>query len=149
MTKMMLPLLATAALAAFGWTTMAGAEAPSVPKNWHVHDCNIASIDTEPACTTTDALVDHKPAGFFPAILGVAAADYVNDPAMCPNATDKAFLPSWGNGQTAVLRAGVCQTSTKIIHLRTVLDGTAGPEGWTWRNGPEAGYDTWYEITSR
>jgi hypothetical protein len=40
-------------------------------------------------------------------------------------------------------------TSAKIIDLRTVPDGTSGPEGWSFREGPEAGFDTYYLISSR
>jgi hypothetical protein len=134
--------------AAVGWTTFAGADASDLPPNWHVHDCNVPDTTTEPACGF-DAEGDwHLPAGFFPAILGVSGASYVDDPPECPNATDKAFLPQ-GRQDNQPLRAGVCMTSAKIIHLRTVPDGTSGPEGWSFRDGPEAGFDTYYLITPR
>jgi hypothetical protein len=134
--------------AAVGWTTFAGADAADLPPNWHVHDCNVPDTTTEPACGF-DAEGDwHLPAGFFPAILGVSGTVYVDDPPECPNATDKAFLPQ-GRQDNQPLRAGVCMTSAKIIHLRTVPDGTSGPEGWSFRDGPEAGFDTYYLITPR
>jgi hypothetical protein len=134
--------------AAVSWTTFAVADAPELPPNWHVHDCNVPDTTRDPACGF-DAEGDwHLPAGFFPAILGVFGDMYVDDPAECPNATDKAFLPQ-GRQENQPLRAGVCMTSGKIIHLRTVPDGTSGPEGWSFRDGPELGFDTYYLITSR
>jgi hypothetical protein len=78
----------------------------------------------------------HLPAGFFPAILGVTGAAYADDPAECPNATDKAFLPQ-GRQDNQPVRAGVCTTSAKIIHLRTVPDGKrAGRKGGASEPGP-------------
>lgn len=141
-------VFAAAAVAAFSVAALASADAPTLPPNWHVHDCSIADITTEPACGFDAEGNWHLGAGFFPAILGVSGAVYVNDPATCPNATDKAFLPQ-GQQDNQPLRAGVCMTSTKIIHQRTVPDGTSGPAGWTLRDGPEAGFDTYYLITSR
>jgi hypothetical protein len=139
-----------AALAALVWAAFVSARGPGqLPPNWHVHDCNLADITTEPACGF-DANGDrHLPGAFFASILGLSQGVYVGDPASCPNATDKAFLPSADSSESDVLRAGVCQTSTKIIHLRTVPFGTSGPEGWAERTGPEAGYVTYYLITSR
>jgi hypothetical protein len=140
---------AVTVLAGLTWAALAGAGGPEqLPPNWHLHDCNNPAVTTEPACGF-DANGDwHLGIGFFPAILGISAATYAEDPARCPNATDKAFLPSADTSEGAVLRAGVCMTSTNVIHLRTVPDGTSGPEGWTFRDGPEAGYDTYYLITS-
>jgi hypothetical protein len=61
----------------------------------------------------------------------------------------QAFLPQ-GRQDNQPVRAGCAPTSAKIIHLRTVPDGkTSGPEGWSFRAGPEAGFDTYYLITSR
>jgi hypothetical protein len=147
MTRFVLTFAALIA-AAVSWTTFAGADAPDLPPNWHVHDCNIPDITTEPACGFDSEGNWHLPAGFFPAILGVSGNAYVSAPAECPNATDKAFLPQ-GRQDNQPLRAGVCMTSVKIIHLRTVPDGTSRPEGWSFRDGPEAGFDTYYLISSR
>lgn len=140
---------AAVAVAGLAWAAIAGAGGPEqLPPNWHVHDCNNPAVDNEPACGF-DASGDwHLGVGFFPAILGISPAEYARDPARCPNATDKAFLPQ-GQQDSQPLRSGVCQTSTKVIHLRTVTDGTGGPEGWGFRDGPEPGYDTYYLITSR
>jgi hypothetical protein len=129
-----------AVLAALTWATFASADPPAIPPNWHVHD-------VVPGGVVTD---QHKPISFFPAILTAGdVALYLQDPAYCPNATDKGLLPSEETSNSEVLRAGVCQTSTKIIHLRTVPVGTSGPEGWAERSGPAAGYVTYYLITSR
>jgi len=146
--KRALIIAAAGLLAALSAVSQASAD-NEVLNNWHVHDCNVPDYVGEPACGVDANGVDHKAAGFFPAILGVSGAAYVNDPATCPNATDKTLLPSSGSSESDVLRAGICMTSTKIIHLRTVPVGTGGPEGWTLRAGPEAGYETYYRITSR
>jgi hypothetical protein len=120
--------------------TFAGPAAASgdVPPNWHVHDGQ------------TGLGPQHKGIGFFPTILGESTSTYLEDPAMCPNATDKAFLPSWGSSESPLLRAGECQTSTEIIHLRTVPVGTSGPDGWSSITvGSEPGWVTYYFVTSR
>ena len=141
---------AVIAIAAFGWTTLAGAGPDDLPPNWHVHDCSIAGIDTEPACTNGLVGDWHLPGQFFVTILGLTAnpAAYVADPATCPNATDKAFLPQ-GRQDNQPLRSGVCMTSSQIIHLRSVPVGTSGPDGWSARSGPESGFVTYYLITPR
>jgi hypothetical protein len=126
-----------AALAGYGAIAYADSSASEPPPNWHVHDGQ------------TTLGPQHRPVSFFPAILGESLADYLADPARCPNATDKAFLPSAGESESPVLRAGVCMTSTTIIQLRTVPVGTSGPEGWNSRLGPEAGYVTYYSLTPR
>ncbi len=126
-----------AALAGYGAIAYADSSASELPPNWHVHDGQ------------TTLGPQHKPVSFFPAILGQSLADYLADPARCPNATDKAFLPSADESESPVLRAGVCMTSTAIIQLRTVPVGTSGPEGWNSRLGPEAGYVTYYSLTQR
>ena len=67
------PIVAAGAFANPGDSTL--------PPNWHVHDGQTALGS------------QHKGIGFFPAILGVSTATYLQDPASCPDATDKAFLP--------------------------------------------------------
>jgi hypothetical protein len=131
-------LIATlAAVAGYGSIAFADSGASELPPNWHVHDGQTALGP------------QHKPASFFPAILSQSLADYLADPARCPDATDKSLLPSAGESQRDLLRAGVCMTSTTIIQLRTVPVGTSGPEGWQSRIGPEAGYVTYYSLTPR
>jgi hypothetical protein len=116
---------------------VAATDPSSVPPNWHVHDGQTALGS------------QHKGIGFFPAILGQSVADYVLDPARCPNATDKAFLPSADTSEGPFLRAGICMTSTATIHLRTVPSGTSGPEGWSSITvASEPGWVTYTSVTS-
>ena len=122
---------------AYTATALAGSGASELPPSWHVHDGRL-SLGSQ-----------HKGIGFFPTILGISPAVYVEDPARCPDATDKAFLPSFGSSQAALLRAGICMTSTAVIHLRTVPVGTAGPEGWSsLTSASEPGWVTYYRVTS-
>jgi hypothetical protein len=127
------------AFTAFAGGALATSDAAELPPTWHVHDGQGATLGPQ-----------HKGIGFFPAILGLSATDYLLDPAQCPNATDKAFLPSADQPGTPQLRAGQCQTSTQVIHLRTVTVGTAGPEGWSSITAAsEPGWVTYYSVTSR
>jgi hypothetical protein len=121
----------------YGATALAGSSAPDLPPNWHVHDGQLVLGP------------QHKGIGFFPTILGLSTADYLQDPARCPDATDKVFLPSVEESRSDILRAGVCTTTTAIIHMRTVPVGTAGPEGWQSLTTPsEPGFVTYYLVTS-
>ncbi len=131
--------LTFAAVAAFGpAVALADSSAAKLPPTWHIHDGQTALGP------------QHKGIGFFPRILGVDAATYLQDPAACPNATDKAFLPSAGSAQSPLLRAGICQTEAYIIHLRTVPEGVAGPAGWdSLTVASEPGWRTYYRVTSR
>jgi hypothetical protein len=128
--------------AGYGASALADAGAGDLPPNWHVHDCGLP--ESVNACGG-----QHKRASFFPAILGEPNTAYVRDPAECPNATDKTFLPSADESNSDVLRAGVCMTSTTVIHLRTVPVDTSGPDGWQSIADPEAGFITYYLLTSR
>jgi hypothetical protein len=126
---------ALGAMTLFAGTTFASPSAAELPPNWHIHDGQLALGP------------QHKGVGFFPTILG---ADYLQDPASCPDATDKAFLPSFGDAQSALLRAGICMTSDQIVHLRTVPVGVEGPEGWSsLTSAAEPGWVTYYRVTSR
>jgi hypothetical protein len=117
--------------------SLADAGAGDLPPNWHVHDGQL-SLGPQ-----------HKGIGFFPQILGVSPAEYVEDPARCPDATDKAFLPQ-GREDEQPLRAGVCMTSSAIIHLHTVPIGTEGPAGWSSLTvASEPGWVTYYLVSSR
>jgi hypothetical protein len=128
-------IAAMAAVAGYGSIAFADSGASELPPNWHVHDGQ------------TTLGPQHKPVSFFPAILGQSLADYLADPARCPDATDKSLLP--GESESALLRAGVCMSSTTIVQLRTVPVGTSGPEGWQSFVGPESGYVTYYSLTPR
>jgi hypothetical protein len=120
------------------WVGASGVTASTLPPNWHVHDGQ------------TSLGPQHKGVGFFPAILGETVSQYVLDPARCPNATDKAFLPSAGTSQSPLLRAGECQTDVDVIHLRTVPVGTSGPNGWSSITvSSEPGWVTYYLVTTK
>jgi len=131
-------LAAVGAAAAFGGSALAASDASDLPPSWHVHD-------GQPALGS-----QHKGIGFFPAVLGLSVSDYLLDPAECPNATDKAFLPSFGSSEAPLLRAGQCQTTTSIISVRTVPVGTSGPDGWASITvASEPGWVTYYSVTAR
>lgn len=130
--------LAVAAAAGYGTTVHAASAGTSLPPNWHIHDGQ------------TQLGPQHKGVGFFPTILEISTAQYLQDPARCPNATDKALLPSAGQTQSDLLRAGICMTNADIIHLRTVPLGTAGPDGWSSLTPlSEPGWVTYYLVTPR
>ena len=127
--------VALAAMSGQG-VALADSSAAELPPNWHIHDGGSGP--------------QHKAISFFPRILGISEAAYLEDPARCPNATDKAFLPSDQESNSDVLRAGNCVTSTTVIHLRTVRTGTAGPAGWQSLTTPsEPGFVTYYRVTPR
>jgi hypothetical protein len=128
------------ALAAIGGqgVALADSSAAELPPTWHIHDGQTALGP------------QHKAISFFPTILGISTTAYRNDPARCPNATDKLFLPSEGKTNSDLLRAGVCMTSTTVIHLRSVPLGTSGPEGWqSLTTASEPGFVTYYLVTPR
>lgn len=132
--------LVLVALAAFGpAAALADSSASELPPSWHIHDNQGATLGSQ-----------HKPAGFFPTILGISLETYLEDPARCPNATDKVFLPSVGQSSSEILRAGVCMTSTAVISLRTVPETVSGPEGWAFLLNTDGGnYTTYYSIAYR
>jgi hypothetical protein len=131
-------ITALSALALLAGSALASPDASELPPTWHVHDGQ------------TLLGPQHKGIGFFPVILGQTTAAYLADPAECPNATDKAFLPSAGSAESALLRAGMCFTSTQVIHLRTVPVGVEGPAGWSSiTSAAEPGWVTYYLVTSR
>jgi hypothetical protein len=125
------------ALGGAGYGASALAGAGDLPPNWHVHDGQLLLGP------------QHKGIGFFPQILGVSTAEYLEDSARCPDATDKAFLPQ-GREDEQPLRAGVCMTSSVIIHVHTVPIGTEGPAGWSSLTvASEPGWVTYYLVTPR
>jgi hypothetical protein len=134
----------TLAFAAVAW---AGYFSGPLPPNHHIHDC------TSPPCT-----YPHLAVGFFPTILGESGPDYLKDPAQCNDATDKALLPP--NDTTGTprrhqpLRAGVCYTSTTLIHLRSIAANHPAPEGWSGPIAPTTlgngvTYVTYWRLTPR
>jgi hypothetical protein len=144
--KKLIVLIFGAALLAFAAVASAGYFTASLPPNHHIHDC-----------TATPCLYPHLPVGFFPTILGESRADYLNDPAECNDATDKALLPP-NDGITPTsnqpLRAGVCYTSTTLIHMRSIDASDPAPEGWSGpiapvRLGNGVTYVTYWLLTRR
>jgi hypothetical protein len=130
-------LAAMLAVSAFTGTAIASSDASVLPPSWHIHDGQVALGP------------QHKGIGFFPAILGISVETYLQDPARCPNATDKAFLPSWDTTETPLLRAGICTTDAVTITLRTVPVGTDGPDGWSSITvASEPGWVTYYRVVS-
>lgn len=135
---LMASMAALVFVAAQGAVALAGS---SLPPTWHVHDVPVGGSPLN---------AQHKGVGFFPTILDISLADYLTDPAACPNATDKVFLPSKDESQSELLRAGVCFTSTKVIQLRTVLTTVDGPDDWDYISGTDGGnYTTYYRVTDR
>lgn len=109
------------------------AAASDSARNWHIHD-GLA----EPG---------HAPIGFFPDILGVSTAQYLLDPAVCPNATDKVLLGPNGVNANQVTRSGVCMTSQVIIQLRTQDASRPAPAGWL-LGGSSGNLDTYVKLTA-
>jgi len=137
--RLILAMTVVGAMTMFAGAAVATSNASDLPPTWHVHDGKGATLGPQ-----------HKGIGFFPAILGLSVSDYLLDPAECPNATDKAFLPSFGSSEAPLLRAGQCQTTTSIISVRTVPVGTSGPDGWASITvASEPGWVTYYSVTAR
>ncbi|HET7744235.1 MAG TPA: hypothetical protein VFK76_05785 [Gaiellaceae bacterium] len=132
-------LAATLGLAAVA-AVPAAAERGSY-NNWHVHDGGSG--------TDANGLV-HRGLAFFPAILtGGDVGAYLQDPAYCPDATDKLTLPAGTNGEFPLV--GQCQTNAVVIHLRAIPAGDAVPSGyqstgWTVGTG---GAVVYYSKTAR
>lgn len=109
------------------------AAASNNARNWHIHDGL-----SEPG---------HAPIGFFPTILGVATEqEYLLDPAVCPNATDKVLLGPDGVRANQVTRSGVCMTSQVIIQLRTQDASRPAPTGWV-LGGSSGDLNTYVKLT--
>jgi hypothetical protein len=109
--KTLLASAAVATLLVFAGVASAQFTSATLPANHHIHDC-----------TTAPCVYPHLAAGFFPQILGEPLATYLQDAAVCNDATDKALLPPLDEKPepNQPLRAGVCSTSTTVIHLRSI-----------------------------
>ena len=137
--RLVLAISVVGAMTMFAGAALADSSASDLPPTWHIHDGKGATLGPQ-----------HKGIGFFPTILGLSVSDYLLDPARCPNATDKAFLPSADTAESPQLRAGQCQTSSVVIGLRTLPVGTSGPEGWlSITVASEPGWVTYYDVRSR
>jgi hypothetical protein len=111
-------LLAFVAVAAAGFSSTA-----TPPPNHHVHDCTLPP---------GSCVYPHLAVGFFPKILDEPLSTYLEDPAQCNDATDKSLLPGDPKPEgNSPLRAGVCYTTTTIIHLRSIDVGDPAPSGWS------------------
>jgi hypothetical protein len=112
-------LLAFAAIASAGYFN------GPLPPNHHIHDCTLPP---------SQCVYPHLPVGFFPTILGKSRDAYLQDPAECNDATDKALLPP-NDGITPTsnqpLREGVCYTSTTLVHMRSIDANDSAPAGWS------------------
>lgn len=69
---------------------------------------------------------------------------YLEDPAHCTNATDKALLGPVGVTAEQPPFVGMCQTSDQVIHLKV---GAAAPAGWD--SVLFNGITWYYKITDR
>lgn len=103
--------------------------------NWHVHDGDGPHAGAAPLV-------------FFPTILTGGDVDaYLEDPAHCPNATDKALLGADGPHPGALPFVGICMTSDQIIHIKV---GGPAPTGWSWIEWPPGSGQIWYyKLTDR
>ena len=107
--------------------------------NWHVHDGGSG--------TDANGLV-HRGVVFFPAILAGGNGDlYKQDPAYCPDATDKLTLPAGTNGEFPLV--GQCQTNAFVIHLRAVPAGDTVPPGYESTGWTTGGAVIYYTLTAR
>jgi hypothetical protein len=129
--------IAAAVLLAAVTTTPAIADRASF-NNWHVHDGG-SGVDA-------NGLV-HRPMGFFPDILtGGDVRTYLQDPAYCPDATDKLTLPAGSNGQFPIV--GVCKTNAFVIHLRAIPAGSSAPSGYQTTGWTIGGAVIYYTLTA-
>jgi hypothetical protein len=107
--------------------------------NWHVHDGG-SGVDAS-------GLV-HRGLAFFPAILTGGRVDaYLQDPAYCPDATDKLTLPAGSNGEFPII--GVCMTNAFVIHLRAISAGDHVPSGYHGTGWNTGGAIVYYRLTPR
>jgi hypothetical protein len=142
--KLMLVCAAGAVALAFAAVAWAGYFNGALPPNHHIHDCTAATC-----------VYPHLAVGFFPTILGESRADYLNNPAECNDATDKALLPPLDEKPepNQPLRAGVCYTSATVIHLRSIDVNDPAPTGWSGPIAPTVlngvTYVTYWLLTPR
>jgi hypothetical protein len=142
--KTLLASAAVATMLVFAAVASAGYFNGSVPANHHIHDCAAAPC-----------VYPHLAVGFFPTILSESRADYLNNPAECNDATDKSLLPPLDEKPelNQPLRAGVCYTSTTLIHLRSIDINDQAPTGWSGPIAPTVvngvTYVTYWLLTPR
>ena len=71
----------------------------------------------------------------------------LQDPAYCPDATDKLTLPAGTNGEYPIV--GQCQTNAFVIHLRAIPAGGAVPPGYESAGWTTGGATVYYALTAR
>jgi hypothetical protein len=144
--KTLFAAASVAALLMFAAIASAQFTSETLPANHHIHDCAAAPC-----------VYPHLGVGFFPRILGEPLATYLQDPAVCNDATDKALLPpneaSGAPHENQALRGGVCFTSTTVIHLRSINVNDPAPAGWSGPIAPTVlngvTYVTYWLLTPR
>ena len=141
--KKLLASAAVATLLVFSAVASAQFTPDTLPANHHIHDC-----------ATAPCVYPHLGVGFFPLILGEPLAIYLDDPAVCNDATDKVLLPGDARPEeNQPLRAGVCFTSTAVIHLRSIDASDPAPKGWSGPIAPTVlngvTYVTYWLLTPR
>jgi hypothetical protein len=145
--KTLLAFAAITTLLVFAGVASAQFTADTLPANHHIHDCT--------ATPPTLCSYPHLAVGFFPQILRELRSTYLLDPAVCNDATDKALLPPLDEKPepNQPLRAGVCFTSTTVIHLRSIDVNDQAPAGWSGPIAPTVlkgvTYVTYWLLTPR
>jgi len=142
MKKLLAPLVVVGLLV-FAAAASAQFTSATLPANHHIHDC-----------TASPCVYPHLGVAFFPLILGEPLSTYLQDPAVCNDATDKALLPGDAKPEeNQPLRAGVCFTSDTVIHLRSIDANDSAPEGWSGPIAPTlmngVTYVTYWLLTPR
>lgn len=130
---------------AFAVLAMTAAAATVVPvgaaptNNWHVHDGG-----------TSDVAMRKAGVVFFPLLFEQEGDVYdpENDPAVCPDATDKAGTLHNGEHKNRHHVNGVCQTDEYIIHLRSASGGSDQISD-DWGSVPFGTDTVYYRLTPR
>jgi hypothetical protein len=124
-------------LTAFGATAMAANEASVLPPNWDIHDGQTALGS------------QHKGSGSSRRSWASALPSTWRTRHAARTLRTRPFCRASASVRALRLRAGECQTSTAVIHLRTVPLGTAGPDGWSSvTSASEPGWVTYYQVTA-
>lgn len=146
--KTLLMVAALATVLVFAAVASAEFTSNTLPANHHIHDC---TLQPPSACQ-----YPHLAVGFFRQILNNEPLEpYLQDPAVCNDATDKALLPPLDEKPESnqPLRAGVCFTSAWVIHLRSIHVNDLAPAGWSGPIAPTVlngvTYVTYWLLTPR
>lgn len=128
---------AAIAMIAMAATALPAGAAPD--NNWHVHDAGLSSVEMR-----------HAGVVFFPLLFSQEGETYdpVTDPAVCPDATDKAGTLPNGEHTNRHHVNGVCHTDEYIIHLRSASGGSDQISD-DWDSVPFGTDTVYYRLTSR